>query len=99
MGDTRIYQWEVVLYHLATFGQLTALDAIGLYGITRLAAVVKQCERHGATITHERQTVYGKRWGGCSIAVYSMVADEQERQRLQHSSTFDLIAQKFAVRW
>ncbi|MDC1509223.1 helix-turn-helix domain-containing protein [Oceanospirillaceae bacterium] len=41
---------ELVLNHLSTRNKITSIEAIGLYGITRLAAVVFDLKKKGHPI-------------------------------------------------
>jgi len=48
-------QSQTVLNHLTNNRKLTSIEAIGLYGITRLAAVVHLLKKQGFEITAERK--------------------------------------------
>ena len=46
-------QLDAVMYHLKRFGNITSLDAIREYGITRLAEYIRQMRQMGYSITTE----------------------------------------------
>ena len=48
-------QLDTVLNHLENNRKITSIEAIGLYGITRLAAVVYLLKKQGFEITSERK--------------------------------------------
>ncbi len=61
-------QSKQVMKHLNTGRSLTSIEAIGLYGITRLAAVVHTLAKQGTVINVNMKT--GVR--GCAYASYSL---------------------------
>ena len=61
-------QSNQVMKHLATGRSLTSIEAIGLYGITRLAAVVHTLNKAGAGVAVNMKTgVRGKAYASYSI--------------------------------
>jgi hypothetical protein len=49
-------QIQTVLTHLTNNRKITSIEAIGLYGITRLAAVVYTLNKQGISITTTMKT-------------------------------------------
>tara|TARA_R110002153_G_C13028126_1_gene468388 strand:- start:247 stop:465 length:219 start_codon:yes stop_codon:yes gene_type:complete len=61
-------QSNQVMSHLETGRSLTSIEAIGLYGITRLAAVVYSLHKQGRTIKVNMKTgVRGKAYASYSL--------------------------------
>ena len=61
-------QSNQVMTHLETGRSLTSIEAIGLYGITRLAAVVHSLHKQGRTINVNMKTgVRGKAYASYSL--------------------------------
>jgi hypothetical protein len=50
-------QTESVLAHLEKYGSITSMEAIKLYGATRLSDIIFRLRRRGYTITTERFVV------------------------------------------
>ena len=61
-------QSNQVMKHLNTGRSLTSIEAIGLYGITRLAAVVHTLSKQGTVIKVNMKTSVR----GCAYASYSL---------------------------
>ena len=61
--------------HLLRYGKITSLEAINLYGITRLADVIYKLRRKDKTITIDTEMVYGRdRYGDPTrYGVYHLV--------------------------
>lgn len=55
MRNKKKPQAQVVLEHLRTRKKITSVEAIGVYAITRLAAVVKQLRNEGHNIVTTRK--------------------------------------------
>lgn len=66
-------QKEEVLKHLNEFGQITSMDAINLYGITRLAHHIYLLRKEGNFISTYNKR-FRNRYGNISkFAVYRLV--------------------------
>ncbi len=63
-------QLDKINNHLISHGQITSITAIGLYGVTRLAAVINKLKAEGATI----KTEYKKGVQCNRYAIYSLEA-------------------------
>lgn len=61
-------QTDTVRKHLTEHGDITALEAVNMYGIMRLAARICDLRKEGLDITSTRWTTPG----GASIARYSL---------------------------
>lgn len=50
MSEKKINKTEKVLNHLRTYGSITSLEAIDLYGATRLSAIIFNLRNRGMNI-------------------------------------------------
>lgn len=64
-----------VLEHLRTQGNITSLEAIQLYGITRLADVIFKLRKRGYDIQTLPATVLNRYGEPCNIAYYVLTED------------------------
>lgn len=65
-------QHELVLDHLKNRGSLTALEALRLYGVGRLAAVVFDLKKDGHPIRSDSVEVEKAGGGKARVASYSL---------------------------
>ncbi len=69
-----ISQYDVIHNHLKSKGAITSLQAIKMYGITRLAAVIYDLKkRRGLNISSEQVEVYNRYGEACYVASYKLV--------------------------
>lgn len=72
-------QWEIVLDHLEQHGSITSLEAIDLYGFTRLSGIIYILKKHGYNIKSAPKRVT-TRWGKeTTVALYTLIKDEGEQ--------------------
>jgi hypothetical protein len=72
-------QTESVLAHLEKYGSITSMDAIQLYGATRLSAIIYDLRhKEGYTIETEIETVPTRHGTHSNIARYRLRKDENE---------------------
>ena len=53
MSDKKTNKTKKVLEHLKTYGSITSLEAIELYGATRLSSIIHSLRKHGYNIITE----------------------------------------------
>ena len=59
-----------VLYHLQTYGTITSMEAIDMFGATRLAAIIFILRKRGYEIETLMQTTYDRYGNVCEYAKY-----------------------------
>lgn len=72
-------QEKLVLKHLQEHGSITSMDAIQLYGATRLSAIIYNLRHNeGYTIVTDIETVPTRHGTHSNIARYRLRKDENE---------------------
>ena len=67
-------QKQLVLQHLKDYGSITSLDAIRLFGATRLSAIIYRLRhKEGYTIVTEIETVPTRLGTHSNIARYKLI--------------------------
>ena len=70
MAKTNQTQADIILEHLQS-ATITSIEAIELYGITRLAAVISQLRAKGHKVV-ARNKIVATRYGKATVAVYEL---------------------------
>lgn len=65
-------QLTTVLHHLETEGDITSLEAIERYGITRLSGVIWKLKKAGYNIESKLAPV-ATRYGQTNVSVYRLI--------------------------
>jgi len=68
-------QKERVLNHLKANNSINPMEALGQYGIMRLAAIVFDLKCQGHNIMAERKTVTNRYGDDCQIAFYKLIGE------------------------
>ena len=68
-------QKERVLSHLKENNYISPMEALGLYGIMRLAAIVFDLKCEGYNILSERRTVTNRYGDDCQVAFYKLIGE------------------------
>lgn len=68
----RFTQTNAILNHLQTKGSITSLEAINLYGATRLSAIIFELRKH-YIITMEWQSGTNRFGQSCRYGVYKYI--------------------------
>ena len=71
-------QRQAVLEHLQTHGSITSLEAIQLYGATRLSDIIFNLRKRGYQIITEPFTVKTRFGGTARPAKYILQMDEEK---------------------
>lgn len=54
MGKTKVTKEDRILYHLKTRGSITSIEAVALFGVTRLSARIYDLRQKGHRIKSEK---------------------------------------------
>lgn len=68
-------QKERVLNHLKQNNHINPMEALGHYGIMRLAAIVFDLKCLGHNIVTERRTVTNRYGDECQVAFYKLIGE------------------------
>lgn len=60
VGTMKTTQREKVLEHLEKYGSITSMEAIALYGATRLSDIIYRLRNNGYTIITENKTTVNR---------------------------------------
>lgn len=69
----RITKTSQVLNHLKQFGSITSIEAIEMYGATRLAAIIFELRKRGYHIETIRMNFIDRYGNACTYGKYVMV--------------------------
>lgn len=75
-NEKKMTQQEAVLEHLKTKGSLSSLQAIRLYGCTRLSARILQYKKQGYKFETTNKTTKNRYGYHCTYAVYKLIKGE-----------------------
>lgn len=69
---------QEVLKHLQTKNQITSIDAISLYGATRLSAIIFKLRKRGYNIITKREEKIDRYGNTCQFGRYIYLGNEQK---------------------
>lgn len=72
-NEKEMTQYKAVLEHLKTKGSLSSLQAIRLYGCTRLSARILEYKKQGYKFETTYKTTKNRFGYYCSYAVYKLI--------------------------
>ena len=73
-NDNKVSQVKLIAAHLIMYGSISSIEAIELFGCTRLSARIKDLRKAGWQITTEMATGKNRYGNTSNFAVYRMEA-------------------------
>ena len=83
-------QREVILNHFNKYNTITSWEAIQLYGITKVNAVIFHLRQEGYKITSTNKTVTTKLGNTTTISVYKFVSAPVRQTAIQFNSEYNV---------
>ena len=73
-NDTKVSQVKLIAEHLIKYGSISSIEAIELFGCTRLSARISDLRKEGWSITSDMATAKNRYGHTSNFAVYRLEA-------------------------